>query len=319
MLKRRFAVALLCCVPGLLWAQAYPARAVRIVVPYATGGGSDILARQLAQKLSDLWGQGVTVENRAGASGNLGTEVVVKSAPDGYTLMMQNTTIAVNPSIMQKMPFDVQKDLTPIALVGFTPIMLVAHPGAKVASVKDLTDFAKSNPGKLAYGSCGNGTPQNFAAEMYQVLAGVTLIHAPYRGCAPGLVDVLGGQVPLAVLSANMVAPHLKTGRLKGLALTSREPYRLTPEVPTMESLGYRDFDFANWYGLMGPAGMPRALVEKIQADALKVMAMPDVVANMSSAGIERLSGSADQLGEMLKSDLTKYAKLAKQANIKSE
>lgn len=307
------------CLPVLVSAQGFPNRPVRIVVPYGTGGGSDILARQLALKLGEMWGQAVTVENRAGASGNLGTEVVVKSPADGYTLVMQNTTMTVNPAIMARMTFDVVKDLTPIVLVGYTPITIVAHPGAGINSIKDLTDAAKANPGKLAYGSCGNGTPQNFAVELYQVVAGISLIHAPYKGCAPGLIDVVGGQVPLAVLSSNMVAPYLKSGRLKGLAITSREPYGPTPEVPTMEALGYKDFDFGNWYGLMGPAGMPRAVVEKIQADALKVMSLPDVVANMSSAGVEKFSGTAAQMAEQIKLDVARYARLAKQANIKPE
>jgi tripartite-type tricarboxylate transporter receptor subunit TctC len=300
-------------------AQPWPTKPVRIVVPYGTGGGSDVLARQLAQKLSVMWAQPVSVENRAGASGNLGTEIVVKSPPDGYTLMMQNTTIAVNPAIMVKMPFDVQRDLAPVVLVGFTPIMLVAHPSANVASIKELTEAAKASPGKLGYASCGNGTPQNFAAELYQASAGVSLIHAPYRGCAPGLTDVLGGQVPLAALSANMVVPHLKSGRLKGLALTSREKYRLTPEVPTMESLGFRDFDFANWYGIMGPAGLPKAVIERITTDVMAVMAMPDVAANMSTAGIEKLIGNAGEFAEVLRADLAKYAQVAKRANIKAE
>jgi tripartite-type tricarboxylate transporter receptor subunit TctC len=312
------ALVLACvCVSVPAAAQNFPSRPVRVIVPYGTGGGSDILARLLAQKLGEAWGQGVSVENRAGASGNVGTEVVVKSPPDGYTLMMQNTTLAVNPAVMAKMPFDVQRDLTPIALVGFTPIMLVAHPSANVASLRELTDAAKSHPGKLAYGSCGNATPQNFAAEMYQVAAGVTLIHAPYRGCAPGLTDVLGGQVPLAVLSANMVAPYLKTGKLKGLAITSRERYRVTPEVPTMESLGFKDFDFANWYGLMGPAGMPKALVDRISADVLRVMAQPDVAASLSAAGVERLTGGPAELAAAIREDLARYAQLARRANIK--
>lgn len=300
-------------------AQGYPNRPVRIVVPYGTGGGSDILARQLAQKLGELWGQGVAVENRPGASGNLGTELVVKAPADGYTLVMQNTTITVNPALMSKMPFDVVKDLTPIVLVGFTPITIVAHPSAKLSSLRELTEAAKGSPGKFAYGSCGNGTPQNFAVEFYQVVAGVNLIHAPYKGCAPGLVDVLGGQVPLAVLSSNMVAPYIKNGRLKGLAVTSRAAYAPTAEVPTMEALGYKDFDFGNWYGLMGPAGMPQAIVDKIQADVLKVMAMPDVVANLSSAGVEKMPGTATQMAEQIRMDLARYARLAKQANIKVE
>jgi tripartite-type tricarboxylate transporter receptor subunit TctC len=209
--------------------------------------------------------------------------------------------------------------LAPVVLVGFTPIMLVAHPSANVASIKELTDAAKASPGKLGYASCGNGTPQNFAAELYQATAGVTLIHAPYRGCAPGLTDVLGGQVPLAALSANMVVPHLRNGRLKALALTSREKYRLTPEVPTMESLGFRDFDFANWYGIMGPAGLPKSVIDKITTDVMAVMAMPDVAANMSTAGIEKLIGNAGEFAEVIRADLAKYAQVAKRANIKAE
>ena len=317
---RRIAMALmLTLLAGSAAAQSYPNKSVRLVVPYGVGGASDVLARVLGAKLQAMWGQGVVVENRTGASGNIGTEMVVKSPPDGYTLVLQNVTMVINPGFLAKVPFDMYKDLTPVALLGATPKMLALHPGLKVASLKELTDYARANPGKLAYGSCGPGTPQHLAMELYLSQANVSMVHTPYKGCAPALSDVLGGQIPLAMLSANMIAPHLAGGRLRGLAVTSKKRYRLAPDVPAFDELGYKDFDLWTWYALMGPAGLPKDVADKLYADSLAAVNDPEVRAKLLAAGVEDLRGDGAALTAVMRADQAKYAKLAKHANIKAE
>ena len=317
--KAASAALFLCMCPGAAAQGAYPNKSVRIVVPYGVGGASDVLARVLGARLQNVWGQGVVVENRTGASGNIGTEIVVKAPADGYTLVLQNVTMVINPAFLAKVPFDVQKDLTPIALLGATPKMIAVHPSAKLSSLKELTDYARAKPGKLSYGSCGPGTPQHLAMELYLSQAGASMVHAPYKGCAPALADVLGGQIPVAILSANMVAPHLASGRLKGLAVTSKARYRLAPDVPSLDELGYKDFDLWTWYALMGPAGMPKELVDKLYADALAGLNDPEVHAKLLAAGVEDRRGDGAALSALIKSDQAKYVQLIKRANIKAE
>ena len=310
------ALALTACGASAL-AQSYPAKPVRIVVPYATGGGSDILARQIAAGLQTAWGQGVVVENRAGASGNIGTVEVVRAPADGYTLVLQNSTMVTNLGVSGKLPFDVESDLTPILLLGVTPIALAAHPDAKIADVKELVAAAKDK--SLSYGSCGSGTPQHFAMELLKQKTGMAAQHAGYKGCSPAVTDVLGNHVPLAIVSANLVAPHAKSGKLKVIGVTSAKRYSLLPDTPTFEEQGVKPFDFSIWYALMGPAKLPPAVVTKIAADVEKILADPAVQANLTSAGVELLKGSAQDLAKLIKDDATRYVELAKSASIKAE
>ena len=305
--------------PAAAISQGYPSKPVRLIVPYGVGGASDVLARVLGAKLQAVWGQGVVVENRTGASGNIGTEMVVKAPADGYTLVLQNVSVVINPAFLAKVPFDVQKDLTPVALLGATPKMLAAHATLKVATLKELTEYARANPGKLSYGSCGSGTPQHLAMELYLSQAGISMVHAPYKGCAPALADVLGGQVPLVMLSANMVAPHLAGGKLRGLAVTSKKRYRLAPEVPAFDELGYKDFDLWTWYALMGPAGLPREVTEKLYRDVMAAVNDSDVHEKLLTAGVEDLRGDGAALAALIRSDQAKYVQLIKKANIKAE
>jgi tripartite-type tricarboxylate transporter receptor subunit TctC len=301
------------------FAQAYPSRGVKIIVPYGTGGGSDTLARQIGARLQTIWGQGVAVDNRAGASGNIGTEAVVRSPADGYTLLLQNSTMVVNPAVNGKLNYDPEKDLTPIMLLGLTPIALAAHQGTNIRSVKDLIEYSKANPSALSYGSCGVGTPQHFVMELVKQKAGVNAVNVGYKGCAPALTDVLGGQVPLAILSANLVAPHIKTGKLYGVGVSTATRYQLMPQVATFEEQGLKPLDFSIWYALMGPAKMPPEVVARIYADVQKVLAEPAVRENLSNAGVEPFAGSSADLSKLIATDLARYAQLAKSANIKAE
>jgi len=300
-------------------AQDYPSRAVRIIVPYGTGGGSDILARQIGARLQAMWGQGVAVDNRAGASGNIGTEAVVHAPPDGYTLLLQNSTMVVNPAVNGKLNYDPEKDLTPIMLLGLTPIALVSHQSTNIKNLNELVAYSKANPTALSYGSCGVGTPQHFVMELVKQKSGVAATNVGYKGCAPALTDVLGGQVQLAILSANLAAPHLKTGKLNAIGVSTAARYQLMPQVPTFEEQGLKPLDFSIWYALMGPANMKPEVVARIYADVQKVLAEPAVKENLSGAGVEPLSGNGAALSKLIKADLARYAQLAKSANIKAE
>ncbi len=307
------------CAAISAFAETYPARPIRIIVPYGTGGGSDVLARQLGAKLQTMWGQGIAVDNRPGASGNIGTEAVVRSPGDGYTLLLQNSTMVVNPAIAGKLNYDPERDLTPIMLLGITPLALVAHESVKINSVQELAAYAKAKPNALSYGSCGIGTPQHFVMELVKQKAAFDATHVGYKGCAPALTDVLGGQVPLAIVSANLVVPQLKTGKITAVGVSTAGRYNLLPNVATFEEQGLKPLDFYNWYALMGPANMPADVVAKIYADVQKILAEPAVKANLAGAGVEPYAGNGADLAKLIKADLARYAQLAKSANIKAE
>lgn len=300
-------------------AQSYPTRSVRIIVPYGTGGGSDILARQIGAGLQNLWGQGVVVDNRAGASGNIGTEAVVRSPADGYTLLLQNSTMVVSQAVSGKLNYDPEKDLTPIMLLGLTPIALAAHPSLNVKTLKDVIAKGKADPKALAYASCGIGTPQHFVMELIKQKAGFEASHAAYKGCAPGLTDVVGGQIPLAILSANLVAPYAASGKLVAIGVSTKNRYKSMPDTPTFEEQGLKPLDFSIWYALMGPAKMPPEVVERIYADVQKILAQPETQARLSTAGVEPYNGTGAQLTTLIREDLARYVQVAKAANIKPE
>lgn len=304
---------------GAAQADTYPSKTVRIVVPYATGGGSDILARQIGAGLQQAWGQGVVVDNRAGASGNIGSLEVVRAPADGYTLLLQNSTMVTNLAVMGKLPYDAEKDLTPIMLLGVTPIALAAHPSINVSNVKELVAAAKAKPDALSYGSCGIGTPQHFVMELVKQQTSVAAAHAGYKGCAPAVTDVLGGQIPLAIVSANLVAPYAKNGRLKVVGVSTARRYGLLPDVATFEEQGLKPFDFSIWYALMGPKNLPPAVVAKLEVDVSKVLADLSVVSNLSNAGVEPYKGTGKDLAQLIRADAKRYADLAKRANIKAE
>jgi tripartite-type tricarboxylate transporter receptor subunit TctC len=321
-LKRNLslALALVCgAAPLLGHAQSYPNKPVRIVVPYATGGGSDILARQIGGSLQSIWGQSVVVENKAGASGNIGSQEVVRAVADGYTLLLQNSTMVTNLGVNGKLPYDPERDLTPIMLLGVTPIALVAHPSVGISNLKEMIAASKAKPDMLSYGSCGIGTPQHFVMELVKLQAGVSAVHTGYKGCAPAVTDVLGGQIPLAIVSANLAAPHAKNGRLKVIGVSTAKRYALLPDTATFEEQGLKPFDFSIWYALMGPKNLSPEVVAKVVSDVSRVLALPEVVSNLSNAGVEIHKGSGDDLARLIKIDARRYTDLAKSANIKPE
>lgn len=304
---------------GPAMAQGYPDRPVRIIVPYAVGGGADVFARVIARALEKQWNQGVAVENKVGASGNIGTLDVVRAAPDGHTLLLQNVSIATNYAIQGKLPFSPASDLTALMMLGSTPHIVLAHPRMGVNSLQDLVAQVKKNPGALAYGSCGVGTPQHFAMEVLRQLAGLDMNHVGYKGCAPAVNDVLAGQIPFAVVSANLATQHVATGRLKVIGITSERRYSVMPDVPTIEEQGIKDFNYFGWYALMGPAKLPADVSARVIASVNRAMDDPAVQKTLADAGVDTKRGTGAELGQIIAEDSARYFNLARKMNLKAE
>jgi len=298
--------------------RAQPAGPVRIIVGFAPGGGTDILARVMAQKLSTLWGTQVLVENRAGATGVIAADYVSKQAPDGLTLLMAHiNSHAIAPAIFPKMPYQAERDFSPIALVGVTPNLLICGDQQPARSVKDVVELCRKNPGKIGFGSAGNGSAQHLALEMFKLAAGVDAIHVPYKGSGPMLTDLMGGQIQYSFDTMTAATPHVKSGKAIAIAQTrlARSPGHAS--VPTMAESGFPGFEATTWYGLVGPAKLPAATVRRINEDVNKVLAMADVVERFGQYGAEDGGGSADKFGAFMQAESRKWAKVVKDANVK--
>jgi tripartite-type tricarboxylate transporter receptor subunit TctC len=299
--------------------SGYPDKPVRIIVPFSTGGASDVMGRLLSQKLSEAWGKQVYVENRPGAGGNIGMEATSRAAPDGYTMVLMNNAAASNAALNPKLSFDVLKDFTAIGLVASTPMVLVANMGVPATNLNELTELLKKNPGKFTYGSCGLGGPQHFAVELYKYKTGAFVVHAPYRGCSQAATDILGNQIELAMLSSSVAVPHAKAGRMRAIATTAKNRLPDAPEIPTFRESGIaslKDYEFDIWYGLLVPAATPKDIAAKIQNDVMAILRRPDMKQSMNAAGIESLIGSADDLKALYKADLEKSQVVVKFAQI---
>jgi len=299
-------------------AQAYPSKAVRIINPFAPGGATDIIARHMAQKLTEAWGQPVVVENRAGASGALGVEHVAKSAADGYTLLIATqTTHAANPALYSRLPYDAAKDFAPLTLAGSTPLALLVHPSVPASSVKELIEHAKKNPGKLAYASGGNGTSQHLTMELLKTMTGTFMVHIPYKGAGPAMTDFLGGQVNLMFDNLPTALPHVKSGKLKALAVSTAKRSALAPELPTMAESGLAGFDLATWFAFFAPAATPRELVEKISADMRRALAQADTRERLTGIGVDVAGTTPEELARFQRAELAKWAKIVKDSGAK--
>ena len=299
-------------------AQQFPSKPVRIINPFAPGGATDIIARQMAQKLTEDWGQAVVVENRAGASGAIGVEMVAKSPPDGYTLLIATqTTHAANPWLYAKLPYDAAKDFAPLTLAGSTPLALMVRPSLPVSSVKELIDFARKNPAKLVYASGGNGTSQHLTAELMKSMSSTYLLHIPYRGAGPAMTDLLGGQVDLMFDNLPTALPHIKAGKLRGLAVTSASRSSLAPELPTMAESGLPGFELSTWFAFFAPAGTPRTIVDKIAGDMRRVLTQPDMQQRLAAIGVEVKASSPDELAAFQRAELAKWGKIIKDSGAK--
>ena len=297
-------------------AQTYPSRPIKIVAPFPAGGGYDFLSRMIGQKLTEAWGQPVVVENRAGANGNIGTDFVAKSAADVYTLLMGgNSPISLNVSLYPKLPYDPVKDFEAISRVATQPNLFAAHPKVPVKSLADLIRHAKANPGKLSYASNGNGSPQHLAAEQLKQMAGIDMVHVPYKGAAPTASALLAGEVSLAFNVILLPLPHVRSGKLIGLAVASSKRSPLAPDIPTLSELGY-PIDIDTWYGLVAPAGTPKDVIAKLNAEAVRILNMPDINERTRSQGIELGGSTPAEFAAFIKADIAKWSKVIKDARI---
>ncbi len=300
-------------------AQNYPVKPVRVITPFTAGSAIDTLARVLGQKMSDAWGQQVVIDNRIGANGIIGTEAAAKAPADGYTLHLGNiATLAVNPHLYAKLPYDALRDFAPVTMAATIPVVLVVHPSLPVKSIKELIALAKARPGQLNYASGGTGSAQHLPMEMLRVDTGINIIHVPYKGLGPAFSDVLGGQVPMMFAGVSNVVPHLKTGRLRVLAIGSPRRSPTLPDVPTVAEAGVPGFDFDSWTGYLVPAGTPKDVIVKLHADITRTLALPDVREKLVTLGFNPVGGTPDELTTLIRNDLARFGKLVKAAGIKS-
>lgn len=302
-------------------AQVYPARPVRLIVPYPAGGGTDFFARTVAVQLSQQMGQQVVVENRPGAATIVGAEAAAKSAPDGYTLLLGDTaTFAVNPSLYRKLPYDPQKDLAPVSLTGRFALLLVVNPAAiKAVSAMELVDQAKKEPGKLDYASPGPGSPHHLAMELFKQRTGTAFTHVPYKGAGPAMQDLLGGRIPLMFLDLAAGAPQIKGGKLRALAVASDKRIPALPDLPTLGESGLPGFEAWAWQALAVPAGTPKEIVAKLNAEYRKAIGTPEIRQKMIDAGIDPLQSSPEEVSAYIRSETAKWAKVISDGKITVE
>ena len=293
-------------------AQPYPAKPVRLVVPYSPGGGTDLMARALAARMSENMGQSVIVDNRAGAGGNLGMEFVARAAPDGYTIALALTAqYAVNPALYPKLPYDPVKDYAPIMLVARNPYVLVVHPTLPAKSVKELIALARARAGQLTFSSAGNGSGAHLSGETLKTMAGVNMIHVPYKGAGALLPDLIAGQVPMSFVTWSSVGPHVKSNRLRALGVTTLKRSPALPELPAIaETLP--GFDLPVWYGVVAPAGTPREIVLRLNGEIARVINTPDFKQRIEIDAVEPIGGNPEQLGDYIRSELAKWARIVK-------
>ena len=320
-ITRRRAIAALSALPLARFAHAqnFPARPIRIIVGYAAGGAVDIVARTVGQAMAASLGQPVIVENKPGAGTNIAVRTVIEAPADGYTLHMAANALAANPSLFQPPPFDPEKDLVPVSLVGRVPVVIAANPSAPFSDIKALVAAAKAKPGTIPYATPGNGSTPHMAVELFAHLAGIQLQHVPYKGGAPAITDVIGGQVPLVAVNALEVQPHVKNGRLKVLAVLSEKRTAIFPDVATIAESGWPGFDASVWYGLVAPAKTPKAIVDRLHDEVQKALATPEVKQRMSGVGGEVIPGSREMFAQLIHTDVVRYANIVKEAHIKPD
>lgn len=311
--------AVLCA--STAWAQApYPSKPLRLIVGFAAGGGSDVMARALAQELTDALGRAVTVDNRTGAGGIIATEIGAKAPPDGHTLLVGSAAaFAINPNLVAKLPYDPIKDFAPVGLFATISYTVVVHPSLPVKSIRELIALAKSRPAELNYGSAGNGSSTHLAIEQFLMQAGVRMTHVPYKGNTPAMTALLSGEVTMVFDPVVTALPHIRSGRIRPLAVSTSKRSALLPQVPTVGEAGLKGYDAGNWLGIFVPAATPRSTIERLNAAINKAMTNPDVKARLESQGGEPASGSPEDLAQRVRSELARTARIVKQAGIKAE
>ena len=303
-----------------LHAQGWPAKPIRILVPFAPGGPADLLPRLIGPKLTEAWGQPVVVENKPGAGGNIGMDLVAKSAPDGYTLVVgPNGNLVVNPHLYPNLPYDVFRDFTPVTLIATFSNLLVVHPDVAAKSVSELIALAKAKPGTLTYGSPGTGSQPHLGGEFLKLMAGIDIAHVPYNGTAPALRDLLGGQITFMFAQTSAALPHVQAGKLRALGVASAKRAAQLPDLPTIAEGGLPGFEAVSWYALLAPAGTPKEVTSKLQAEVARILQMPDIREKLAAQGGEGVGNTPEQLSALLRGESARYADIVKRANIKAE
>jgi len=320
------AVALLTCGLGATFhagaqekAEQFPSKPINITVTFPPGGGTDVLARLIGNHLQDNTGHSAIVENRPGASGNLGARYVAGRAPDGYSLLMVNSSFAVNPGVFSNLPFDPKKDFVPIINVAFVPSVLIVPSDSPYQSLADMLKAAKPEKNPVSYGSCGNGTPQHLAGEMLNMSAKTHITHIPYTGCGPALKDVLGGQVPMAIITASSASAQIQAGKVRALAVTSPERSPLMPNIPTVAEQGYPSYQLSQWHGLLAPAGTPIAIQKKLYDDVVKVLERQDIKEKLASLGYTPARDDPAAFQIIMNSDIDRFAQITKEIGLKAD
>jgi tripartite-type tricarboxylate transporter receptor subunit TctC len=318
-LKLMLSAALACSV-GQVQAQAYPVKPVRIIVPFAPGGGTDIVARAVGAKLSEALGHTFIVDNRAGASGVIGAEAVAKSPPDGYTLLMGSSgPIVLNPSLRPKLAYDPLRDFAPIALITTMPFLTAVHPSLPVRSVKELIALARARPGQLNYASPGSGSSTHLATELFKAMARADIVHVPYKGVALAATDLISGQVQMLTGDLNTLMPHVKSGRMRPLAVTGARRSALVPELPTMAEAGVPGYEASGWFGMLSPAGIAPQIVRRLNGEIVKSLQTDDLRGRLAELGGDVAGGSPEQFGEHLRQELGKWSKVIRTLGLKTD
>lgn len=312
------AIAGLAFFSGAAFGQGYPAKSIRMIVPFPAGGGSDTMGRVVGQKLSERLGQQIVVENRPGAGGSIGAEMVAKAAPDGYTLLLGSTSeIAQYPHVNPKIAYNPQRDFAPISLVGNVPLILVAHPSLPVKTVRELVALARSRPGAINFSSAGNGSTTHLAVELLVLTTRIKMTHVPYKGSAPAVVDLVAGNVQVGIPTMPAALPFVKAGRLKALAISTARRAPAMPDVPTMQEGGVGGYDTALWTGILAPSGTPNAILLRLQSEIADIIRLPDVKEALAKQGAEPVASTPEQFSAFIKSELAKWAKVVKDSGAK--
>lgn len=310
------AVALAGIVPA--YAQ-YPGKPVRLIVPFPPGGGSDTLARILGPKLSEAFGQQVVIDNRPGAGTNIGAEIAARSAPDGYTVLMGNVSHAINVTLYSKLSYDLAKDFAPVSLLASTPNIVVVHPSVPVKSVKELIALAKARPGQLDVASSGSGSSAHLAGELFNNMAGTKMNHVPYKGGGPAVIALVGGQVAVGFATTPSVIQHVKSGRMRGLAVTSAQRSPSAPDLPTVSEAGLKGYEAGTWYGFLVPTGTPKEVITRLHAESARLLKLPDVKGRMDTAGFESIGSTPERFGAYIRGEIEKWGKVVRTAGVRVE
>jgi len=309
-LLSRFAIAAALLAPLAAQAQDYPARPVRVVVPFPPGGGTDIVARLVTQKLGERLGANFVIDNRSGAGGTIGTEIVAKSPPDGYTLAVVSGSHAINPSLYRKLGYDAARDFAPVTLIVSGPGLLVVHPSVPAKTVKELIAVAKARPGQLHYASAGNGTPPHLAAELFKTMTGVNMVHVPYKGNTFAFTDLVAGQVSVSFPTIPSALPLVRSGRLRALAVTSARRSAVLPDVPTIAESGVPGYDSASWFGMLAPAGTPAAITTKLQQETARILQLPDIRKRFLDQGLDPVGDTPQEFAAFIGVEIAKWSKV---------